>query len=86
VSWSVVLTAFNGVSAGRWVARIRVVRVADGRPPGLWAALLRTGLVVLTGWFGLFSYSLRVRFLGAAPPRMWWDAAAGTQLVAAPPA
>jgi uncharacterized RDD family membrane protein YckC len=77
------LTAFFGLSAGRFVTRIRVVRVSDGGPPGLWAAVLRTGLVAITGWIGLFYYSLSLRFRDAAPPRMWWDSAAGTQLVLA---
>jgi uncharacterized RDD family membrane protein YckC len=74
----VLLTAFFGASLGRWIANIRVVR-ADGGRPGLVAALIRTGVVFLTGWAGLLVFAkLGVR----VPPRVWWDAAAGTRVVA----
>lgn len=79
----IVLTAFLGQSPGRYVARIRVVRVADGGRPGLGAALLRTSLVVISGWLGIFVYLLALRYTEQSPRRMWWDAAAGTQLVPA---
>lgn len=79
----VFLTAFYGQSPGRYMARIQVVRVNGGGPPGLWRALLRTGLVVISGWLGVFIYLLALRFTDQAPKRMWWDAAAGTQLVPA---
>jgi hypothetical protein len=79
----VVLTAFIGQSPGRYVARIRVVRVVDGGRPGLGLALLRTGLVVVSGWLGIFIYLLALRYVDQSPKRMWWDAAAGTQLVPA---
>ena len=80
----VVLTAFFGLTVGRFVTRIRVVRAADGGQPGLFAALVRTGLVVISGWVGLFAYLLSLRAFDQGPPRMWWDAAAGTRLVSAP--
>ena len=76
----IVLTAFLGLSPGRFAARIRVVRDVDGGPPGLWAALLRTVIVVLTGWIGLFVYLLQRRYVGGSALRMWWDAAARTRL------
>ncbi len=79
----VVLTAFLGQSPGRYVARIRVVRVHGGSRPGLLSALLRTVLIIVSGWLGLFIYLLALRFTGESPKRMWWDAAAGTQLVPA---
>ena len=79
----VVLTAFYGQTPGRYAARIRVVRARDGGPPGLWPALLRTILVLISGWLGLFVYLLSLRYADQAPRRMWWDAAAGTQLVPA---
>jgi uncharacterized RDD family membrane protein YckC len=81
----VLLTAFQGQTPGRYVARLRVVRVADGGRPGLGPALLRTGLVVISGWLGIFIYLLALRFVDQSPKRMWWDAAAGTQLVPAVP-
>ena len=76
----IALTAFLGLSPGRFAARIRVVRDVDGGPPGLWAALLRTVIVVLTGWIGLFVYLLQRRYVDGSAPRMWWDAAARTRL------
>jgi RDD family len=79
----VVLTAFYGQTPGRYVARLRVVSVRGGGPPGLWPALLRTTLVLISGWLGLFVYLLSLRYADRAPRRMWWDAAAGTQLVSA---
>ena len=79
----VVLTAFFGLTVGRFVTRIRVVRAADGGQPGLFAALVRTGLVVISGWIGPFAYLLSLRAFAQGPPRMWWDAAAGTRLVSA---
>ena len=82
----VLLTAFIGLSPGRFATRIRVVRDADGAPPGLWPALLRTSIVVLTGWIGMFVYLLQRRYVGGSAPRMWWDAAARTRLAAIPPA
>lgn len=80
----VVLTGFLGVSVGRWLTGIRVVR-GDGQP-GLIAALLRTTIVFLTGWVGLFVFMVTEWFghlgaEGSVPRRMWWDAAAGTRLV-----
>lgn len=83
VVMDVLLTAFIGQSPGRYVARIRVVRVVDGGRPGLGRALLRTGLVVVSGWLGIFIYLLALRYVDQSPKRMWWDAAAGTQLVPA---
>ena len=80
------LTAFLGLSPGRLAAGIRVVRDVDGAPPGLLAALVRTVIVVLSGWIGLFVYLLQRRYAGGSAPRMWWDAAAGTRLAAAPAA
>ena len=79
----VVLTAFFGLSPGRFAAGIRVVRATAGGPPGLLAALIRTGLVVISGWLGLFLYLLSLRYLDRSPQRMWWDAAARTRLVLA---
>lgn len=83
----VALTAY-GVSAGRWLTGIRVARIEGGRP-GLWRALGRTALVFATGWLGLVWLSLLLwwrREEGSdrpMPARLWWDAAAGTQLVTA---
>jgi uncharacterized RDD family membrane protein YckC len=75
----VLMTGFIGRSAGRFATGIRVVR-ADGNAPGLARALVRTTLVLFTGFVGFFVYALGAKF-GAPTPRMWWDAAAGTQLV-----
>ena len=76
----VVLTAFLGVSLGRLVTGIRVVR-ETGATPGIVPALIRTVLVFVSGWAGLLLYwwAGRVGF-GA---RMWWDAAAKTRIVLA---
>ncbi|HXN91945.1 MAG TPA: RDD family protein [Candidatus Sulfotelmatobacter sp.] len=81
----VVLTAFLGISVGRWLTGIRVVQ-KDGRQPGLVPALLRTAIVFLTGWVGLFVFLVtewfgHVGVEGSVPRRMWWDAAAATRLV-----
>ncbi|HET6310407.1 MAG TPA: RDD family protein [Candidatus Nitrosotalea sp.] len=74
------LTAFLGTTPGRLIAGIRLVRAKDGRRPGVRTALLRTGLILATGWLGLFAYVIRL--VGAGPVhRMWWDTLAGTQLV-----
>ncbi len=70
-----VLTAPWGLSLGRFLTGIRVLRT-DGRRPGLPRALLRIALVLLTGWIGLFV------FLFISPDRMWWDAAAGRFVMA----
>lgn len=83
----VVLTTSHGVSIGRWVARIRVAG-SDGGPPGIRAVILRTVLVFLTGWIGLFVFVLTLELVhfhlrGSVPSRMWWDGAAGTRLVSA---
>lgn len=84
----VALTAFLGASVGRWITGIRVVRVTGGRP-GLGRALLRTTVVLVSGWAGLLllSWLLWLRRLldsdRPIPDRMWWDAAAGTHLVRA---
>lgn len=45
------LTAAFGLSIGRAVAGIRVIRLSDGQAPGLLRAALRIGLVLLTGPF-----------------------------------
>jgi uncharacterized RDD family membrane protein YckC len=81
----VALTTSHGLSVGRWLAGIRVARL-DGGNPGIGAVLLRTVLVFLTGWVGLFVFMVTEWFghlgvEGAVPRRMWWDAAAGTRLV-----
>ncbi len=83
----VCLTAFLGVSLGRWITRIRVAR-PDGSRPGPVAALIRTAIVFLTGWVGLLVFLVTTLlghwgFEGLTPTRMWWDAAAGTRLVSA---
>jgi uncharacterized RDD family membrane protein YckC len=41
-----VLTTFLGASAGQFLIGLRVVRL-DGRPPGPWRSLVRTGLLLL---------------------------------------
>src|SRR5579864_7095666 len=80
------LTAVLGLSVGRMAAGIRVVRLSDGRAPGLSRAALRIGLVVTTGPFGLiywnFIYGI-AHFWGTSigPFRLWWDWAAGTAFV-----
>jgi RDD family len=82
------LTSFFGVSAGRQLAGIRVARSTGGRP-GIVPALIRTALVFLTGWVGLLVISVWLAVLRMfesdrpIPSRMWWDAAAGTQMVRA---
>ena len=78
----VVLTAFLGVSAGRFLLGIRVAQLDGGRP-GPWRAVVRTALVIATGWAGLLWLSLslwydREREMSS---RLWWDGAAGTRLV-----
>jgi hypothetical protein len=76
----IALTAFLGITPGRLMAGIRLVRAKDGGRPGLRAAVLRTGVLVVSGWLGLFVYAIRL--IGAGPVhRMWWDTVAGTQLV-----
>ncbi len=81
------LTAFLGLSLGRWITGIRVARVDGGRP-GLLSALIRTALVFLTWWAGLLVFLVtavlaRLGFEDLFPSRMWWDAAARTRLVPA---
>ena len=80
----IALTSSHGVSVGRWLAGIRVARLEGGNP-NIGAVLLRTVLVFLTGWAGLFVFIvtewLAHAGAGAVPRRMWWDAAAGTRLV-----
>ena len=83
------LTALAGLSAGRWAAGIRVVRQSDGRAPGWTLALVRIALVVSTGIVGILYWNFAyyaAHFWGAelGPLRLWWDAAAGTELVRAP--
>jgi len=83
------LTAFRGVSLGRWLTGIRVVKV-DGGQPGVGAALLRTTIVFLTGWGGILMFIVsaalaRWGFEDLFPSRMWWDAAARTRLVSTRP-
>ena len=73
-------TAFLGLSPGRLLTGMRVVRLTDNCPPGLRRALVRTGVVLAGGWLGLFFFNAGVR-KGIGPQRMWWDLAAGTQLV-----
>lgn len=81
----VALTSF-GVSAGRWITGIRVAAVEGGRP-GLRRSLIRTALAFATGWVGLGWVSLLLwwrREEGSdrpMPDRLWWDSAAGTQVV-----
>jgi hypothetical protein len=79
------LTAFTGQSIGRLATRIRVVRMDGGGAPGIPRALARIAIVITTGWvFPLAtSRGLHVGY-GGLPRRFWWDAAAGTILVAAP--
>ena len=79
----VVATAYRGLSPGRLVTGIRVVRTTDDLPPGHLAALLRTALVVATGWLGMFAFLLTLR-AEEESPRLWWDAAARTRLRRAP--
>ena len=76
------LTALFGASAGRFLAGIRVLRTADGRPPGWARAFLRVALVAATGPVGL-GYWLVASFFGIrlGGSRLWWDVAAGTALV-----
>jgi uncharacterized RDD family membrane protein YckC len=81
----VALTAFLGISVGRWATGIRVAR-PDGHRPGPGAAILRTALVFLTGWVGLVVFLIMERLaswgmISSLPSRMWWDAAAGTRVV-----
>ena len=83
----VCLTAFRGLSLGRWLTGIRVVKL-DGSKPRLLAAFLRTAIVFVTGWAGLLIFLVtallaRWGFEGLFPSRMWWDAAAGTRLISA---
>ena len=80
------LTAAFGLSVGRAVAGIRVIRLSDGHAPGLLRAALRIALVVLTGPFALLFWSVAhgityVCGIPLATFRLWWDAAAGTAIV-----
>jgi hypothetical protein len=73
-------TAYIGVSPGRLLTGIRVVRRTDNRAPGLRPALVRTAIALGTGWLGVWFFLDGVRE-GSAPQSMWWDNAAGTELV-----
>src|SRR5579859_236826 len=73
-------TAYLGLTPGRLLTGIRVVRQVDNRPPGLRRALVRMGVVLVSGWLGLLLFGASVR-TGREPQRMWWDVAAGTALV-----
>src|ERR1700730_11343586 len=72
----VVATAYKGLSLGRLLTGIRVGRMKDVLPPGLRAALLRTALVITTGWPGMFVFMISLRN-DEDPTRLWWDAAEG---------
>lgn len=74
------LTSLLGVTPGRFVMGIRVLR-PDGRPPGLMAGAIRTALVVTTGLVGVYMFSMRVTDEDAAQYRLWWDTIVGTQVV-----
>jgi hypothetical protein len=79
VAMDVIATAYGGFSPGRLLTGIRVGRVTDDLPPGLRAALLRTALVVATGWLGMLVFLIKLEGR-AEPPRMWWDTAARTRM------
>lgn len=76
----VVLTALYGSSPGRLLLGVRVIR-ADGEAPGLGPAIVRTLIVVASGWAGAFWFAEATGH-ASAPRRMWWDVAAGTFVVA----
>lgn len=84
--WDLALTALWGLSVGRAVAGIRVIRLADGGAPGFARAAARIGLVLTTGVVALvywtFAYEIAYQ-LGPrlGPFRLWWDSAIGTALV-----
>lgn len=76
-----VMTALWGLSLGRFALGIRVIRLDDGRSPGLPRALARIALVLLTGVFAIPSRTGSGRTYLGLPDRFWWDRAAGTLLV-----
>lgn len=76
----VILTAYFGVSVGRLVFGVRVVR-RDGRRAGLAAAAIRTAIVFATGWAGVWVFAGSARTYDAPPTTMWWDVAAKTMVV-----
>ena len=83
------LTALYGASAGRFLSGIRVRRTADGREPGWARAALRIVLVVSTAPAGFLYWSIAHAVVQYLDPRLgrfrlWWDVAAGTELVRRP--
>lgn len=74
------LTSMLGVSFGRLVTGIRVLR-PDGRVPGLGRGAIRTAVVFVTGLPGVYVFSLQVTHENAAAYRMWWDVLVDTSVV-----
>lgn len=80
------LTAWRGLSAGRLVTGTRVIRLSDGRPPGLRRAALRLLIVATTGVVGspLFVLLWLVNQESSSDDlnmRWWWDRASDTALL-----
>jgi RDD family protein len=77
-----VMTAFLGLSLGRYATGVRVIRVFDGRAPGLVGGLVRIVVVMVTGWFAWATLGggKSGPFKGL-PARFWWDRAAQTVIV-----
>lgn len=80
------LTALQGASPGRFLAGIRVRRTVDGSAPGWPRAALRIALVAVTGLAGMLYWTIALGVehysdIKLGRLRLWWDAAAGTDLV-----
>lgn len=48
--YDVIMTARTGATPGKRLARIKIVRAADGRPPGWGRTLVRAVVVGVPGW------------------------------------
>jgi uncharacterized RDD family membrane protein YckC len=77
--------ARSGTSFGRAIMGIRVVRMADGAPPGLTASLSRflTGatLSLFACVGGIYVPTLTANFDRTGQNRAWHDRASGTRVV-----
>ncbi|MET0132521.1 MAG: RDD family protein [Kibdelosporangium sp.] len=50
VLYDLFLMANTGATPGKRIARIKVVRAGDGRPPGWWRTFVRAVVLAVPGW------------------------------------
>jgi len=69
-----------GLTIGGFIAGVRVVRIPDAGPPGIARGLLRL-TTFMTTFPAVIALMLVTVQLFGLPRRLWWDVAAGTQVV-----